>query len=209
MVKTRSQASDETEDAAPSVGTVTVTPPETIAGPSCSNLVKRLARKKDPTSKSASPGISASMGTIKERKPRQRQKWSREMNEYIMRCYYTIMMLELTMARKYVYEQFRIKYPEVKVSQQRIADQRRAIERNQLIKQDELDKIKEEITNGNGETPEERESPLIEEIAPHEQNDGNREEYERRTEDRLTEEMRQEFEMAKTEYARADPQQQA
>ena len=169
MVKTRNQALDETEDAAPSVGTVTVTPPGTIAGPSCSNLVKRSARKKDPTSKSASSGISASMGTTKEGKSRQRQKWSREMNEHIMRCYYTIMMLKPTMARRYIYEQFKVKYPEVKVNQQRIADQRRAIERNQLIKKGELDKIKEEVTKGNGKTPEERESPQIEEIAPYKQ----------------------------------------
>ena len=91
MVRTRNQrASDETEVATPSVGTETVLPPGAIAGPSCSNLVKRSARKLSETATESAS--STQLGTTKVGKPRQRIQWTHEMNvlnALRLRDYYT------------------------------------------------------------------------------------------------------------------------
>ncbi|CAH2107788.1 unnamed protein product [Euphydryas editha] len=85
--------------------------------------------------------------STKAGKPRVRMKWSKEVNLFIMRTYYYITKLEtdLTTYRKQLHELFSQNYPKINVTEQRIADQRRAIVKNNLLKQETLNIIKEEI----------------------------------------------------------------
>nr|AAA92147.1 reverse transcriptase [Bombyx mori] len=85
--------------------------------------------------------------STKAGKTRGRMKWSREVNLFIMRTYYYVTKLEtdLTIYRKKLHEHFSLKYPNVIISQQRISDQKRAIERNKLLSQETLDRLKEEV----------------------------------------------------------------
>ncbi|CAH1101752.1 unnamed protein product [Psylliodes chrysocephalus] len=78
-----------------------------------------------PVAKRASP---ARLGTTVAGQPRQRMKWTTEMNEYIMRCYYNITKNEADIGayRLLLHQAFLQKYPERQVTEQRIADQRRA-----------------------------------------------------------------------------------
>ena len=85
--------------------------------------------------------------STKAGKPRVRMQWSKDVNIFIMRTYYYITKLEtdMTIYRKKLHEQFLLKYPQIKVSEQRISDQRRTIERNKLLSQEILNRLKEEV----------------------------------------------------------------
>ena len=67
--------------------------------------------------------------TTKMGKPRQRMKWTTEVNKSVMRCYFYVTTLEteMTMYRARMYEMFKQENPDIEVSEQRIADQRRTI----------------------------------------------------------------------------------
>ena len=71
-----------------------------------------------------------------------------------MRSYYEIIITEPNSAyRKPLHEQFRNKYPDLDVTEQRVADQKRAIENRKLISEMELKQIEDETRqaiNGNG-----------------------------------------------------------
>lgn len=84
--------------------------------------------------------------STKAGKPRMRMKWTNDVNLFIMRTYYYITKLEtdLTIYRKRLHELFSQKYPDVKVSEQRISDQRRTIIRNKLLSQTVLNQLIEE-----------------------------------------------------------------
>ena len=61
--------------------------------------------------------------------PKVRNKWSREMNEFILRTYLHLTLLE-TDTNTYLlplYTKFIEKYPHMKVTRQRVGDQRRAM----------------------------------------------------------------------------------
>ncbi|XP_075990912.1 uncharacterized protein LOC142986339 [Anticarsia gemmatalis] len=64
-----------------------------------------------------------------------------------MRTYFYITKLEtdMTIYRKTLHEQFSLKYPDVKVTEQRVSDQRRTIVRNKLLSQEILNSLKEEV----------------------------------------------------------------
>lgn len=107
--------------------------------------------------------------TTKAGKHRIRMKWSNEVNEFIMRTYYTItsnetvsnylgqespctktksQFLPFQQTKAYrdsLHKLFAQQYPDVAISQQRIADQRRAIVKNNLLPKSVLDAIREEV----------------------------------------------------------------
>ncbi|XP_050679442.1 uncharacterized protein LOC126975555 [Leptidea sinapis] len=100
-----------------------------------------------PTLDAAREANAFLLASTKAGKPRVRMKWSKEMNLFIMRTYYYITKLEtdLTTYRKQLHELFLQKYPDLNVTEQRIADQRRVIVKNKLLNQETLNQIKEEI----------------------------------------------------------------
>ena len=75
----------------------------------------------------------ATLGTTKTGKPRQRTQWREETNTFIMRHYYIITKLETIKIgyRRELHDRFMRQYPEMEISEQRTADQRRAIVTNQ------------------------------------------------------------------------------
>ncbi|XP_075990923.1 uncharacterized protein LOC142986349 [Anticarsia gemmatalis] len=85
--------------------------------------------------------------STKAGKPRVRMSWSKEVNTFIMRTYYYITKLEtdMTTYRRQLHELFTLQYPEIKVTEQRVSDQRRTIIRNKLLSQDILNRLKEEV----------------------------------------------------------------
>lgn len=101
-----------------------------------------------PQHSTAAESVSQVMPeTTKAGKVRQRMKWTSEINEYIMRCYYRITNLEsdATSYRQQLYLDFQQKFPNINVTEQRIADQRRVIVRNNLIPGAILERIKQEV----------------------------------------------------------------
>ncbi|KAL0809154.1 hypothetical protein ABMA28_011389 [Loxostege sticticalis] len=87
--------------------------------------------------------------TTKAGKPRVRMTWDKEVNLFIMRTYYYITKLETdrTMYCKRLFEKFKSQYPNSNVSEQRIADQRRAIIRNKLLSDEVINNLKKEIAD--------------------------------------------------------------
>ncbi|CAH2016975.1 unnamed protein product [Acanthoscelides obtectus] len=79
--------------------------------------------------------------------PRRRIKWTVSMNESIMRIFYKVTNLgrETIGYRPRLHTAFCSEYPEIKVSQQRVADQYRVIIKNNLIPQPRLNAIKQEV----------------------------------------------------------------
>ncbi|XP_061721079.1 uncharacterized protein LOC133527900 [Cydia pomonella] len=85
--------------------------------------------------------------STKAGKTRVRMSWSKDVNLFIMRTYYYITKLEtdMTTYRKQLHELFSRQYPTVKVSEQRVSDQKRAIIRNKLLSDHELARLKDEV----------------------------------------------------------------
>ena len=86
----------------------------------------------------------AMLGTIKTGKPRQRIQWSEEMNTFITRQYYIITKLETIKFeyRRELHDRFTRQYPEMKISEQRKGDQRRAIVTKGLLSKPWLEEIR-------------------------------------------------------------------
>lgn len=134
MVRTRSyKASDEPSLEATLGENINQSPLGSIDGPSCVNLVKRTARQKaNPKCNDASTSSNTKVAisdTETVSKVRQRLKWTPEMNECVMRSYYkcTTLETELTAYREKMFREFRKHYPEINVTQQRVADRKRTI----------------------------------------------------------------------------------
>lgn len=91
--------------------------------------------------------LANSAGTTKAGKPRQRIAWTEEMNEIVMRCYYIATNLEtdLTLYRANMYQLFRKYYPQLEVTEQRIADQRRAIMERKLLTEMTIEGIRSQV----------------------------------------------------------------
>jgi hypothetical protein len=96
----------------------------------------------------------AKLRTTKTGKPRQHIQCSDEMNTFIMRQYYIITKLETIKIeyRRELQDRFMRQYPEMDISEQRIADQRRAIITEGLISKPWLDDIKAQVAETFKET---------------------------------------------------------
>ena len=88
-----------------------------------------------------------------------RRKWTREMNMFIWRTYLVITELE-TIKLPHIstlHQKFTCQFPEMRVSKQRVGDQRRTIIRNQLLDTETLASIRadvEEMLQTSGHTQE-------------------------------------------------------
>lgn len=87
------------------------------------------------------------LATTKLGKPRQRMKWTEDMNISIMRCYFKATNNErnLVMYRQRMHEYFKEEYPDLEVSEQRVVDQRRAIVTHALLPKATIETIKQEL----------------------------------------------------------------
>jgi hypothetical protein len=94
------------------------------------------------------------LGTTKTGKPRQRIQWSKEMNTFIMRQYYIITKLETIRIgyRQELHDKFTRQYPEMDVSEQRIADQQRPIVTKNLLTKPWLEEIRAQVAETLKET---------------------------------------------------------
>ncbi|CAH2094088.1 unnamed protein product [Euphydryas editha] len=82
--------------------------------------------------------------------PRSRMKWSNEVNETLIKCYYltTKMETDMTVWRKRLREMFVEHYPHLQhLSEQRISDQKRVIFNNKMIPEARLQIIKATVVN--------------------------------------------------------------
>lgn len=80
--------------------------------------------------------------------PGSRMKWTQEINETLMQCYYDITDGETNMTayRQKLYKKFISCYPSLShLSEQRIADQRRAIVKNKFICENRLQQIQKDV----------------------------------------------------------------
>ena len=80
--------------------------------------------------------------------PRTRKKWSIEMNIFIVRTYFILTSLETANLRTYLtplHAKFIKQFPHMKVSKQRVGDQRRAIMRKELLSVHKIKEIKDEV----------------------------------------------------------------
>ncbi|KAL0820164.1 hypothetical protein ABMA28_006097 [Loxostege sticticalis] len=74
-----------------------------------------------------------------------RNKWTNEMNRFILRSYF---INNETDKRKYLqplHEEFIRQFPDMKISRQRLGDQRRAIVRNKLLNDGEIAQIRNDV----------------------------------------------------------------
>ncbi|KAI5692968.1 hypothetical protein M8J75_004967 [Diaphorina citri] len=97
------------------------------------------------TTRDVSQGRNISLPeTTRVVRPRVRMKWTTELNTFIMRTYYHVTKLETDMTAyvRKMHEAFRAEYPDIEVSEQRIADQRRVIIRNKLLSEITINNIK-------------------------------------------------------------------
>lgn len=160
MVRTRNQkASDESSGGA-TLDRKNQSPLGNTAGPSCSSLTEQPARELQMEKTHESVVLMSNKGSTKMGKARQRLQWTAEMNQHVMRCYYKITELETnkTVFRKKLYEMFNQRYPDYGLTEQRVADQKRAIEIHKYITTSELEEIKEEVR---GELQREKEVELV------------------------------------------------
>lgn len=123
-------------------------------------------------SSTSSPAMTDAAGMINTLRPaktklgkaRIRMKWTTEVNEYILRTYYTITQLETNCKhyRDTLHRHFSDEFPDVEVCAQRIADQRRAIVKNHLLTQERIDEIRREVEvelQGGGSHPQQQQQP--------------------------------------------------
>lgn len=95
--------------------------------------------------------------TIRRREePKKRKKWSLDMNLHIMRLYYKITNNETDVSnyRTALHEAFSREYPNFPVTIQNLADQRRAIVKNNYIPQLTLEQLKNELSKTINPLPE-------------------------------------------------------
>jgi hypothetical protein len=88
------------------------------------------------------------LGTTKAGKPRQRRKWTDEINQFLLHCYLKITRLKTDMTgyQHKLHQQFMNEYPEEQnIMQQSLADQIRTIYRKNLIPQTVINRITNEI----------------------------------------------------------------
>jgi hypothetical protein len=96
----------------------------------------------------------ATLGTTKTGKPRQRIQWRKEMNTFIMRQYCIITKLGTIKIgyRQELHDRFTRECPEMDVSEQRTADQLRAIVAKNLLTKPWLEEIRAQVAETLKET---------------------------------------------------------
>jgi hypothetical protein len=119
------------------------------------------------------------LGTTKAGKPRQRRKWTDEINQFLLRFYLKITRLETDMTgyRHKLHQQFMNEYPEQQnITQQKLADQIRTIYRNNLIPQTVINRITNEIRaeQENNEVSSSKEQERVERIEDREEQNQER-----------------------------------
>jgi signal transduction histidine kinase len=88
------------------------------------------------------------LGTTTAGLPRQRRKWTDEINKFLLRCYLRTTKLEKELIgyRQRIHQLFKTKYPDWQnITEQRLTDQLRTIRRNNLIPETIINEIKEEV----------------------------------------------------------------
>lgn len=95
----------------------------------------------------AAERVSPAKGTTKAGKPRQRMKWTYDLNEFGIRTYFEVTKAETQIIgyRTTLHQKFIERYPQGNVTEQRVADLRRVIVANKLVPQAVIDKIKQEV----------------------------------------------------------------
>lgn len=102
------------------------------------------------TATQAAPAESVSSDvrpTTKAGAPRRRLEWTTDMNMFIMRQYYKITNLETNRSayRGELHAAFCRQYPNMNVTEQRVADQRRTVITNKLLSEPTLAAIRAEV----------------------------------------------------------------
>lgn len=167
------------------------------------------------TTESASTTVQL---TTKAGKPRERMCWTPQMNLFIMRQYYLLTNNEsdLTGYRQKLHTAFCQHYPHLEVTEQRIADQRRAILTKNFIPQTDLNKLKAEVVQaleGRDENPqseaEEIQSEIDDSLLRPEANKKTDNSGHKKTntshEAEMIEKLANEIKQALTEFAYMDP----
>ena len=87
------------------------------------------------------------LGNTKTGNPHQCIQWSKEMNAFIMHQYYIIIKLETIKIgyRRELHDRFTRQYPEMEISEQRIADQQRANVTKGLLSKPWLEEIRAQV----------------------------------------------------------------
>ncbi|XP_026738327.1 uncharacterized protein LOC113501395 [Trichoplusia ni] len=131
---------------APAVAVASSSSDEYYSPPTSPTPVRRPGRRRPPSSlapsgQPASNRAPAPGGVV------QRMKWTRPMNENVMRAYYgaTGGGTNLTAYRARMLSLFRALEPDVDVSAQRLSDQVRVIQRNHRLDDATLDRLRSEV----------------------------------------------------------------
>ena len=99
--------------------------------------------------------------TREKTKPKQRQRWTKEMNSDLIRCYFEAVYYNTNSYRKEMHALWNKRYPNFFFSEQRLCDQKRAIMarlqtsikiRGNWLTQIEIDTIRREVITKNEQT---------------------------------------------------------
>lgn len=79
--------------------------------------------------------------------PRQRMKWDMKKNMAVMRCYFKATNIESNTSayRTSMYRLFKAEYPNLDVTEQRVADQRRTIVHRKLLADEIIEEVKDQV----------------------------------------------------------------
>lgn len=141
--------------------------PVEIGEASGADLRRAATRNHQPAQSVSSAAVHSCMQptaslttTTKAGKIRQRMNWTTEINTNVMRLYYTVTNMEsdTAMYRQKLYTQFKNLYPQLDVTEQRVADQRRTIVTKNLLPATVLEQIKQQMLEalGNEQVAQER-----------------------------------------------------
>ena len=121
---------------------------DALCGQSCAVLLPQTSQHNQTTRRVDSvQSDPQQQPTNQTNKKQKRMKWTHEMNSLIMREYYRSTKLETNMTdyRQQMYRAFKNQYPEIDITEQRIADQRRFIAKSNKISDIELEEMKRQI----------------------------------------------------------------
>lgn len=92
--------------------------------------------------------VNKPITTTKAGLPRQRMKWTTDLNKSVMRCYFIATNLEsyMTLYRAKMYNTFVNENPHLQITEQRLADQRRTIIHRKLLSDVIINELKEQVS---------------------------------------------------------------
>jgi hypothetical protein len=97
---------------------------------------------------SAGSVFQENLGTTKADLPIQCRKWTDETNQFLLCCYLRTTKLEMELIgyRQRIHQQFKNKYPDWQnITEQRLSDQLKTNQRNNLVPETIINKIREEV----------------------------------------------------------------